>query len=154
MGIFKRSATKSDKAVKKAEKKPLFVKRTAPEKEGDKKAIKKTAASKAAPKKLTKSVLRKDTSDVYNVLVSPIVTEKAERLQASGKYMFNVSKRANKIEIARAIKEVYGVTPVAVNVIVRKGKRVRFGKYQGRRKNEKKAIVTLKKGDILTVMEV
>lgn len=153
MGIFKRNTTKGDKAVKKAAKKPLIAKKTVPEKEGGKK-VAKTATSKSAPKKLTKSVQRKDMSDVYSLLVSPIVTEKAERLQANGKYMFNVSKRANKIEIARAIKEVYGVTPVAVNIIVRKGKVVRFGKYQGRRKDEKKAIVTLKKGDILTVMEV
>lgn len=152
MGIFKRN-TKGDKAVKKAAKKPLIAKKAAPEKKEDKKGTK-AAVSKAAAKKLTKSVQRKDTSDVYSVLVSPIVTEKAERLHANGKYMFNVSKRANKIEIARAIKEVYGVTPVAVNIVVRKGKRVRFGKYHGRRKDEKKAIVTLKKGDILTVMEV
>lgn len=153
MGIFKRN-TKGDKAVVKASKKPVTVKNTASEKKEDKKEAKTSSSKKTTLKKLTKSVHRKDASDVYGVLVSPVVTEKAERLQADGKYMFNVSKNANKVEIARAIKEVYGVIPEAVNVVVRKGKRVRFGKYQGRRKNEKKAIVTLKKGDILTVMEV
>ena len=153
MGIFKRN-TKGDKAVKKADKKSVAAKKATPEKKADKKETKAATAKKEAPKKLTKSVQRKDTSDVYSVLVSPIVTEKAERLQANGKYLFNVSRSANKVEVARAIKEVYGVTPVAVNIVVRKGKAVRFGKYQGRRKTEKKAIVTLKKGEILTVTAV
>ncbi len=154
MGIFRRNA-KGDKAVKKADKKPVAAKKATPEKKTDKKETKAAASKKKeAPKKLTRSVRRRDTSDVYSVLVSPIVTEKAERLQATGKYMFNVSRSANKVEVARAIKEVYGVTPVAVNIIVRKGKAVRFGKFQGRRKTEKKAIVTLKKDEILTVTAV
>ncbi len=89
----------------------------------------------------------------YRILEKPLVTEKVTDLGAYNKYAFYVSKRANKTEIKKAIKEVYGVTPVSVNIINLKSKKVRFGKSSGQTKSQKKAIVTLKKGDKIEVYE-
>ena len=89
----------------------------------------------------------------YRILVKPMVTEKATNLSAVNQYVFMVSIDANKIEVAKAIFEVYGVNPTSVNIIKSKGKKVNRGKVSGRRKDFKKAIVTLKKGESISVYE-
>lgn len=86
-------------------------------------------------------------------LVRPVITEKATDLSADNKYAFVVEKAANKIEVAKAIKAVYGVEPVAVNIINMQGKKVARGRIRGQRKDWKKAIVTLKKGDTISIYE-
>jgi len=88
-----------------------------------------------------------------HLLVKPLVTEKATNLSADNKYVFVVDKSANKIEVAKAIESVYGVKPVEVNIINMKGKRVSRGRIRGQRKDWKKAIVTLAKGDTITIYE-
>ena len=60
---------------------------------------------------------------------------------------------ANKIEITKAIQSLYGVNPVKVNIIKVGGKAVNFGRVSGKRKNFKKAIVTLRKGERIEVFE-
>lgn len=89
----------------------------------------------------------------YDVLVKPLVTEKASVLASQNKYVFMVNKDTNKVEIAKAINEVYGVYPKAVNVVRSEGKDVRFGRYFGKRKDWKKAIVTLPAGKTIQVYE-
>ncbi|MDD3711276.1 MAG: 50S ribosomal protein L23 [Patescibacteria group bacterium] len=89
----------------------------------------------------------------YKVLVKPMITEKATNLNAVNQYVFMVSIDANKIEVAKAIFEVYGVNPISVNIIKNKGKKVNRGKISGKRKDFKKAIVTLKKGESISVYE-
>ena len=69
------------------------------------------------------------------------------------KYFFEVKKDANKIEIAKAINDVYGVKPVSVNIMRVGGKKVRRGRTFGKRKDWKKDIVTLKKGESIKVYE-
>lgn len=91
--------------------------------------------------------------DAYRVLVKPLITEKATILGAENKYIFAVSKNSNKIEIARAINEVYGVKPVSVNIIKVKGKNVRYGRTQGKQKDWKKAIIKLPEGKTIKVYE-
>ena len=60
---------------------------------------------------------------------------------------------ANKIEIAKAVNDVYGVKPVSVNIIKTKGKKTRSGRVTGKRKDWKKAVVTLKKGESIKIYE-
>lgn len=87
------------------------------------------------------------------LLVRPLVTEKATIMAADSKYSFVVAKEANKIEVAKAVKAVYGVNPVDVNIINMKGKRVTRGRIRGQRKDWKKAIVTLSKGETIALYE-
>lgn len=93
------------------------------------------------------------TGDAYRVLVRPLVTEKTARLTARGQYGFIVSPSANKRMVADAVAVVYGIRPVAVNMISMSGKDIRFGQTAGRRKNWKKAIVTLPPGKKIAVYE-
>jgi large subunit ribosomal protein L23 len=92
-------------------------------------------------------------SSAYRVLLRPLVTEKGSHLGIENKYLFEVGYNANKIEIAKAIEDVYGVKPTKVNIIKLAGKIVRRGRYEGRRKNWKKAIVTLPEGKTIQIYE-
>jgi large subunit ribosomal protein L23 len=82
------------------------------------------------------------------VLLAPVVSEKSYSLLDEGKYTFLVDPRANKTEIKIAVEDVFGVKVKSVNTINRKGKarRTRFG--LGKRKDTKRAVVTLKEGSI------
>ena len=91
--------------------------------------------------------------NAYKVLIKPLVTEKAANLGAENKYVFAVALEANKIEIAKAVGEVYGIKPLSVNVIKIRGKNVRYGRITGKRKDWKKAIITLPKGESIKVYE-
>lgn len=89
------------------------------------------------------------TKDPHDVIVAPVVSEKSYNLLDEGKYTFLVDPRANKTEIKIAIEQIFsGVKVANVNTINRKGKarRTRFG--IGRRKDTKRAIVTLREGTI------
>ena len=83
-----------------------------------------------------------------DILLAPVVSEKSYGLLDEGKYTFIVDPRANKTEIKIAVERVFGVKVDSVNTLNRKGKtrRTKFG--LGRRKNTKRAIVTLKEGSI------
>jgi len=87
------------------------------------------------------------------VLVKPLITEKSSFLSPYGQYVFEVSLKTNKVEIAKAIERVYGVKPVSVNIVRVRGKKVRYGKTLGETKKWKKAIITLKPGDKIEVYE-
>lgn len=89
----------------------------------------------------------------HRVLIRPIVTEKANDIVSLGKYVFEVGITANKVEVAKSIEDVYGIRPVNINIIKLKGKVIKRGKKQGRRKDWKKAIITLPKGKTITVNE-
>ncbi|MFW2512951.1 50S ribosomal protein L23 [Demequina sp. SO4-13] len=86
-----------------------------------------------------------------DILIRPIVSEKSYSLMDAGKYTFEVDPRANKTEIKIAVQQIFGVKVVSVNTINRKGKtrRTRFG--MGKRKDVKRAIVTVGEGDALDV---
>ncbi len=122
-------------------------------KKTEKKADAKEAV-KQAPKEIKKGPLAKETAgESYRVLLTPLFSEKSDRQQALGKYVFMVATDANKIEVMRAVRDLYGVKPVSVHMITKKGKNVRFGRTTGRQKDEKKAVVTLKHGDSITFSE-
>ena len=89
----------------------------------------------------------------YRVLLQPLVSEKTANAETKGTYTFVVGSSATKTDVKEAIKLVYGVKPVAVRTINREGKRVRFGRNFGKRKDWKKAIVTLPKGKTISIHE-
>jgi large subunit ribosomal protein L23 len=86
--------------------------------------------------------------DPRDIIISPVVSEKSYGLIDEGKYTFLVDPRSNKTEIKLAIERIFKVEVASVNTLNRQGKstRTRFGK--GKRKNTKRAIVTLKSGSI------
>ena len=86
--------------------------------------------------------------DPRDIIISPVVSEKSYGLIDEGKYTFIVDPSANKTEIKLAIEKIFGVKVASVNTLNRNGKtrRTRFG--MGKRKDTKRAIVTLKSGSI------
>jgi large subunit ribosomal protein L23 len=89
-----------------------------------------------------------------SILIKPVVSEKSNRLSDKlNQYCFVVAKSANKIEIAKAITVMYGVTPVSVNTLIVPGKNksrsTRRGVTRGIRPSYKKAYVTLAEGDTI-----
>jgi len=101
-------------------------------------------------KKETKA---KRTGNAYKVLLRPMITEKASVLASENKYVFEVAKNTNRIEVAKAIKEVYGIKPASVNIINVRGKIVRRGRIEGKRKDTKKAIIKMPAGKSINVYE-
>jgi large subunit ribosomal protein L23 len=86
------------------------------------------------------------------ILIKPLITEKADSLsERLNQYTFLVHRRANKIEIKKAVESMYKVTVEAVNTLVMPGKvknrSTRTGLIQGRKSSYKKAIVTLAEGE-------
>jgi large subunit ribosomal protein L23 len=86
--------------------------------------------------------------DPRDVILSPVVSEKSYGLIDQGKYTFEVDPRANKTEIKLAIEKIFNVKVASINTLNKVGKtrRTKFG--IGRRKDTKRAIVTLKSGSI------
>jgi large subunit ribosomal protein L23 len=105
----------------------------------------------AKPKKA--KIVKEDTGDAYRVLRHPLITEKGSWLGAANKYAFAVAPQTNKVEVRKAIRKVYGVDPVKVNIMNIAGKKVRYGRTSGQTKNWKKAIVTLAAGQKIEIQE-
>lgn len=94
-----------------------------------------------------------DTGLAYRNLIEPMVSEKASILAAQGKYVFKVSRDANKIEIKKAVEKVFNVRVQDVNVLNVRGKEVRFGRVSGTTKSWRKAVVTLVPGQKIELYE-
>ena len=77
------------------------------------------------------------------IIVRPIVTEKSNDGLGEGKYTFEVNKKANKIEIAKAVEKLFNVKVLKVNTMTVKGKEKRVGVHVGKTSDWKKAIVTI-----------
>ncbi|WP_324675632.1 50S ribosomal protein L23 [Hymenobacter sp. GOD-10R] len=88
-----------------------------------------------------------------STLRKPIVTEKATALNEKGQYAFEVERNANKVQIKKDIEQLYGVTVTGISTIRTQGKlKSKFtkgGAVSGRRASIKKAIVTVKEGDVI-----
>ncbi len=89
----------------------------------------------------------------HQILVRPIITEKNTLLNDQGKYTFEVLPTVNKIEIKRAVEEVFKVRVTGVNVLKVPGKRRRTGRTQGMTRSWKKAIVTLEAGQRIELFQ-
>ena len=89
-----------------------------------------------------------------NIVIAPIITEKSGiQMNANNTYTFKVSMNANKIEIKKAIEHIFSVKVLNVNTIRMMGKPKRLGRYNGKRPDWKKAIVTLREGDKIADFE-
>lgn len=90
----------------------------------------------------------------YEVIEGPLLTEKGTLLkERDNKVLFKVAKSANKIEIKKAVEEILKVKVDCVTTMNYKGKKKRQGKFQGKRPDWKKAVVTLKEGEKLDFIE-
>jgi len=94
---------------------------------------------------------KESTVDAYRILTAPIVTEKSALLAKQSQYIFLVTPRATKMDVRNAVHQVYGVRPVAVNIVSLPGKHVRFGRHFGQQVSRKKAVVTLPAGKTIDV---
>ena len=85
----------------------------------------------------------------HEILIRPLITEKSSRLMEEGKYTFIVAKDANKIEIGKAVAEIFKVKVEKVNTMNVHGKMKRMGRTSGKRPDYKKAIVKLAPGEAI-----
>lgn len=84
-----------------------------------------------------------------DIIIRPVITERAFDMQEYNRYTFEVAKTANKVEIARAVEEIFDVKVVKVNTINVTPKVKRVGYNEGVTRQWKKAIVTLAEGDTI-----
>ena len=87
--------------------------------------------------------------EARDILIRPLISERSTDLMTEGKFVFVVDKRANKIQIAQAVKEIFNVTVEDVNTINVKGKIKRRGRTVGKTNSYKKAIVKLAEGQTI-----
>jgi large subunit ribosomal protein L23 len=90
-------------------------------------------------------------ADPRDVLLAPVISEKSYGLLDENKYTFVVRPDANKTQIKIAVEQVFNVTVLDVNTLNRTGKRKRTRTGFGRRKNTKRAIVSLAPGDRIEI---
>ena len=92
--------------------------------------------------------------DSYSVLKRPLITEKSNLLKEGfNQIVFEVDKKANKVEIKKAVEKLFKVTVVKVHTIHVRGKIKRMGRSLGKKPNWKKAVVTLKEGERVDFFE-
>ena len=87
----------------------------------------------------------------YDVIVSPAITEKSTMASEQNQVVFNVARKASKPEIKAAVEALFGVKVMAVNTLLRKGKRKTFRGRRGQQSDFKKAMVTLAEGSRIDV---
>jgi large subunit ribosomal protein L23 len=105
--------------------------------------------------------------EAQSIIKRPLLTEKSARLRETGgasaphaegdsyaqQVVFEVAKTANKVEVRRAVEQLFKVTVTGVRTVVVRGKSKRIGRFSGRRPTWKKAYVTLKAGDNIEFFE-
>ena len=87
----------------------------------------------------------------YDIIVSPVITEKATMASEANAVVFEVAIDSNKPQIKEAVEALFGVKVKAVNTTVTKGKAKRFRGQMGKRNDVKKAYVTLEEGNTIDV---
>lgn len=89
--------------------------------------------------------------DYTDIIIAPVITEKSASNAENNVYTFKVAKSATKTEIKWAVEKAFNVSVVKVNTLNTKPKDKRVGKYTGKTKTYKKAIVTLKDGENIEI---
>lgn len=87
----------------------------------------------------------------YDVIKSPVITEKATMASEANQVIFKVANKASKTEIKSAVEQLFNVKVRAVNTLVRKGKKKAFRGIQSMQRDTKRAIVTLEEGHSIDV---
>jgi len=115
---------------------------------------KKPEIKKEVPKvePVKKITLKKKAGEIYRILKEPHISEKATYLSDQGKYTFKVFPQANKIQIKRAINNLYGVRVKDVRIINIKPKKRILGGIEGTKGGHKKAIITLEQGEKIEIL--
>lgn len=91
---------------------------------------------------------------LYDIIRRPLDTEKFDRARDQhNQYAFEVDKKATKLQVKQAIEQIFKVSVTAVQTQLLRGKNARWGTNAGRRPNWKRAIVTLKEGDAISLFE-
>ena len=141
LDVFK----KKKKEKKKAKKPPKLKK---------KEEIKEPALEEIAPPLKAKKAKKKDFSEAYRTLKGAHITEKATDLGKENKYVFKVFPNTNKIEVKKAVQDLYGVEVLDVNIINihQKSKRLAGRRGAGHKSGYKKAIVTLAEGEKIELL--
>ena len=86
-----------------------------------------------------------------DIIIAPVITEKSMANRQNNVYTFKVAKDATKTDIKSAVEEAFKVSVKSVNTLNTKSKRRRVGRYSGRTKTYKKAIVTLAEGSSIEI---
>lgn len=89
----------------------------------------------------------------HEVILKPVLSEKAVIGIEGGKYVFYVHSKANRTQIKEAVEEVFEVDVTKINLLNVKGKIKSLGRYSGRRPGRKKAVVTLAEGQRIQALE-
>ncbi|HEX5429612.1 MAG TPA: 50S ribosomal protein L23 [Patescibacteria group bacterium] len=137
MSIIDRIKGKKDEAPKKASKK-------SPKKQED---VLSMVQEETPTAEKTETVLKEDTGRAHHILLNYHLSEKSNLLSTFGRYVFKVSRHANKLEVRKAVEKVYDVHVVSVNIVRSRGKVRRSGRVVGKTSDWKKAYVTLKEGE-------
>lgn len=99
-----------------------------------------------------KAIFHGKISNAQQIIISPHLTERTNIMMGLGKYVFKISRRANKISVRRAVEELYKVRVNSVHIINVPSKKRRRGRSVGRRPGYKKAIVTLHSSDTIEML--
>jgi large subunit ribosomal protein L23 len=89
--------------------------------------------------------------ELYDVIRSPIVTEKSTMVSENNQVVFKVAMNATKPDIKEAVERLFNVKVLAVNTLIRKGKTKRFRGVKGQQSDFKKAIITLQEGQTIDI---
>ena len=108
-----------------------------------------TKAKPASKEKKVSTGVPSTAMSSHVVIKHPRITEKAAFLAEKNVYTFEIDARANKIEVKRAVKEIYGFTALSVNVVNIPQKNVVIRGKRGKQAGVRKAYVALKKGDVI-----
>ncbi|HEX7003211.1 MAG TPA: 50S ribosomal protein L23 [Trueperaceae bacterium] len=91
--------------------------------------------------------------NAFDIIIAPVLSEKAVSGIENSRYTFFVHPHANRTQVKEAVQQVFDVDVVKINLVNVKGKTKRMGRFEGREKNRKKAIVTLKPGQRIQQLE-
>lgn len=97
------------------------------------------------------AVTSKTFTDPRDILIKPVISEKSYGLLDEGKYTFLVLPETNKTQVKQAVEAVFGVKVAGVNTINRQGKRKRTRSGYGKRRDTKRAVVTLTEGESIDI---
>ena len=90
----------------------------------------------------------------YSQLKTPYITEKTNLIKdTENKFCFKVDKNSNKVEVKKAIEKIFSVKVEKVGILNMQGKKKRLGKNEGKKSSWKKAIITIKKGEKISIFE-
>jgi len=89
----------------------------------------------------------------HQIVRRPVVTEKGTALKEQNKYLFEVDRRATKVQIRQAVESLFHVKVAAIHTVAMRGREKRLGRFVGRTSDWKKAIVTLREGHSIEFFE-